>query len=97
FYKLIDYIEALELMPKLIEDLIESHKDDRVRMVNLYNRYKTHIDYVTIFKRRPIEEKQDFETDGNVRRLDVSVNNTLNNSFDSEIVDTRVGYLHGVP
>ncbi|MGT2652968.1 hypothetical protein ACVQ9Z_07315 [Staphylococcus aureus] len=27
----------------------------------------------------------------------MSVNNKLNNSFDSEIVDTRVGYLHGVP
>ncbi|HHP5440245.1 TPA: phage portal protein [Staphylococcus aureus] len=96
-YKLIDDIEAQGILPKHIEALIESHKDDRERMVNLYNRYKTHIDYVPIFKRRPIEEKEDFETGGNVRRLDVSVNNKLNNSFDSEIVDTRVGYLHGVP
>ncbi len=44
-----------------------------------------------------LKKKEDFETGGNVRRLDVSVNNKLNNSFDSEIVDTRVGYLHGVP
>ncbi|MFV8061100.1 phage portal protein, partial [Staphylococcus aureus] len=88
-YKLIDDIKAQGILPKHIEALIESHKDDRERMVNLYNRYKTHIDYVPIFKRRPIEEKEDFETGGNVRRLDVSVNNKLNNSFDSEIVDTR--------
>lgn len=96
-YKLIDDIKAQGVLPKHIEALIESHKDDRERMVNLYNRYKTHIDYVPIFKRRPIEEKEDFERGGNVRRLDISINNKLNNSFDSEIVDTRVGYLHGVP
>ncbi|MFI0671370.1 phage portal protein, partial [Staphylococcus aureus] len=50
-YKLIDDIKAQGILPKHIEALIESHKDDRERMVNLYNRYKTHIDYVPIFKR----------------------------------------------
>ncbi len=59
-YKLIDDIEAQGILPKHIEALIESHKDDRERMVNLYNRYKTHIAYN--WKRRPIEEKEDFET-----------------------------------
>ena len=33
-YKLIDDIEAQGILPKHIEALIESHKDDRERMVN---------------------------------------------------------------
>lgn len=96
-YKIADDIKENGVLPKHIEAIIESHKEDRERMINLYNRYKTDIDYVPIFRRQPIEQKEDFETGGNVRRLDVSINNKLNNSFDSEIVDTRVGYLHGIP
>lgn len=41
-------------------------------------------------------EYEDFET-GHVKRIDHKVNNKLNNSFDSDIVDTKVGYLFGHP
>ena len=80
-----------------IETLIAMHKQDRDRMKHMYERYKTNIDAVPVFQHDPVKEYEDFETGGNVRRIDHYVNNKLNNSFDVEIVDTRVGYLHGIP
>ncbi|WP_032796339.1 phage portal protein, partial [Streptococcus sobrinus] len=41
-------------------------------------------------------EYEDFET-GKLKRIDHKVNNRLNNSFDSEVIDTKVGYLFGHP
>ncbi|UXR29361.1 phage portal protein [Staphylococcus simulans] len=85
------------IAPEHIEKLIDLHSDDRFRMMNSYSRYKEDVDVVPIFKHDPIKEYEDFETGGNVKRVDQYVNNKLNNAFDAEIIDTRVGYLHGVP
>ncbi|MED4977212.1 phage portal protein [Weizmannia sp. FSL K6-0777] len=79
----------------LVSRIIEAHEPDHDRMVNLYQRYKAEIDGVPILQRQPIEY-EDFET-GAIRRIDNKVNNRLNNSFDSDIVDTKVGYLFGHP
>lgn len=91
-----DYISLIRnngITGEIIADMIESHKMEHNRMVNQYDRYKAEV--VPIFERESIA-KEDFET-GAIQRVDTRVNNTLNNSFDSEIVDTKVGYMFGIP
>ena len=65
----------------IIKDLIADHAPVRARMLGLYNRYKTND--------LPILNRE-FEDQGKINRK-------LNNSFDSEIVDTKVGYFIGYP
>jgi SPP1 family phage portal protein len=65
----------------IIKDLIDDHAPKRAKMLALYNRYKT--DDLPILNR-------EFEDKGKINRK-------LNNSFDSEIVDTKVGYFIGYP
>lgn len=79
----------------LIKKIIDEHKEDHDRMVNYYQRYKADIDGVPIFNRKAVEY-DDFET-GAIKRIDNKVNNMLNNSFDSDIVDTKQGYMFGHP
>jgi SPP1 family phage portal protein len=90
------YIEQIDkegITPKIIKEMIEEHQPERNRMIDLYNRYKAVIDGVPILQRDPIEY-EDFET-GAIKRIDHKVNNRLNNSFDAEIVDTKIGYMFG--
>lgn len=91
--KYIDKIRTGGITGAIIAEIIETHKLDAARMQQQYERYKT--DDVPIFHRQTMKV-EDFET-GVVKRLDTRVNNMLNNSFDSEIVDTKVGYMFGVP
>jgi SPP1 family phage portal protein len=65
----------------IIKDLIADHAPKRAKMLALYNRYKT--DDLPILNR-------EFEDENKINRK-------LNNSFDSEIVDTKVGYFIGNP
>ena len=65
----------------IIKDLIADHAPKRAKMLSLYNRYKT--DDLPILNR-------EFEDPNKINRK-------LNNSFDSEIVDTKVGYFIGYP
>ncbi len=95
--KVIESIDKTGITGKVVGQLIDMHTDDRNRMFESYGRYKADQDVVPIFRRNLTALKEDFETGGNVRKLDNTINNKLNNSFDSEIVDTRVGYMHGVP
>lgn len=80
----------------LVHQIIEEHAKDRERMLKLYQRYKADSDGPKIFSREATEY-EDFETGGNVRRVDDKVNNRLNNAFDVDIVDTKVGYMFGHP
>lgn len=91
------YLQALQenINPKLIKAIIEAHKPEAERMSGLYERYKASVDGVPVLQRKSIEY-EDFET-GAIKRIDNKVNNTLNNSFDAEIVDTKVGYMFGHP
>jgi SPP1 family phage portal protein len=65
----------------IIKDLIADHAPKRAKMLSLYNRYKT--DDLPILNRTFDDESK--------------INRKLNNSFDSEIVDTKVGYFIGYP
>jgi SPP1 family phage portal protein len=89
----IDQIDKEGITPKLIKKIIEEHQPDRDRMLGLYERYRAAIEGVPILQRNPIDY-EDFET-GAIKRIDHKVNNRLNNSFDAEIVDTKVGYMFG--
>lgn len=91
----IDIILKQGITPTIIAMLIEEHKDDRDRMKSQYERYKVKLEGVPILQRKPIEY-EDFET-GAIKRIDNKVNNQLNNAFDVEIVDTKVGYMFGHP
>jgi SPP1 family phage portal protein len=70
-----------QVTSEIIKDLIDNHAPKRAKMLALYNRYKT--DDLPILNR-------EFEDKGKINRK-------LNNSFDSEIVDTKVGYFIGNP
>lgn len=94
---LIEDIKKNGVQPKHIEQMIELNKDNRRRMFNLYERYQAKQDAIPVFRHDPVKQYENFETGGNVKRIDQFVNNKLNNAFEVEIVDTRVGYMHGVP
>jgi SPP1 family phage portal protein len=70
-----------QVTSEIIKDLIADHAPKRAKMLALYNRYKT--DDLPILNR-------EFEDQNKINRK-------LNNSFDSEIVDTKVGYFIGNP
>lgn len=91
-----DYISLIRsngINGTIVAEMIEEHKVEHQRMISQYNRYKA--DVVPIFN-RGLPDYEDFET-GRMKRVDNKVNNMLNNSFDSEIVDTKAGYMFGIP
>lgn len=89
-------IEEKGITGLLVQQMIEEHEPDQKRMLKLYERYKADPQGPAIFSREAVKY-EDFETGGNVRRLDDKVNNKLNNAFDVDIVDTKVGYMFGHP
>lgn len=79
---------------ELLQDIISNTKKDRDRMHKLYQRYNVDEEGPEIFNRNLI----DYDLDSaRVQRLDDKVNNQLNNAFDAEIVDTKIGYMFGHP
>ena len=91
----LDIIRKQGITADIIAMLIDEHKNDHDRMKQQYERYKAKLEGVPILQRKPIEY-EDFET-GSIKRIDNKVNNRLNNAFDAEIVDTKVGYMFGHP
>ncbi|MFJ8266805.1 phage portal protein [Peribacillus asahii] len=90
----IRYIEENGMTAKLLSTLIiETHSDRNKRLQN-YKRYKADVDAVPILTRKPADYASGNEY---VQRVDDKVNNTLNNAFDADIVDTKVGYMFGNP
>lgn len=81
--------------PKLIAQVIDEHENDRAKRMLFYNRYKAVIEAVPILTRKAAQY-ENFET-GSIKRIDDKVDNRLNNSFDAEIVDTKIGYMFGHP
>ena len=90
----ITYIDEKGVTPLLLDKLITETKLDRNKRFNNYERYKIEDAAVPILTRKPVDYAQ-----GNayVQRVDDKVNNTLNNAFDADIVDTKVGYMFGNP
>lgn len=92
-----EYLQALRenINPKLLGVILEAFRPQADHLRELYGRYKTATEAVPVLHRGPIEY-EDFET-ATIKRLDNKVNNRLNNAFDAEIVDTKVGYMFGNP
>lgn len=95
FLKYKKRIEKEGIGGPLIAEMIAEHREDHERMKRLYERYKADVDGPAIFRRSLIE----YGTPDTNRayRIDDKVNNHLNNAFDADIVDTKVGYLFGHP
>ncbi|KAA6450962.1 phage portal protein [Bacillus swezeyi] len=93
--KFLDQIRQNDINGELISEIIAEHKTEHDRMKKLYDRYQAEPEGVPILQRKAIDY-EDFET-GRIKRIDHKVNNKLNNSFDSDIADTKVGYLFGHP
>ncbi|MED4461852.1 phage portal protein [Metabacillus fastidiosus] len=89
-------IDANGINEEIVQALIQSHKEDHDRTKQLYERYKADVDGPKIFKRGPARF-DGFGTNSAIRRLDDKVNNLLNNAFDVDIVDTKIGYMFGHP
>lgn len=91
----INLIQQNGINGNIIKLMIEEHRPIRDKMIKLYARYKADSSGVPILTRKLI----DYEGIGNeaVKRIDDKVNNKLNNSFDSEIIDTKTGYMFGHP
>lgn len=83
------------VMGELLQTVIDAHMTDKTKHLKLYGRYKAVAGAVPILTRNAINY-ENFET-GAIKRIDDKVNNRLNNSFDAEIVDTKVGYMFGHP
>jgi SPP1 family phage portal protein len=93
--KYLKKIQESGITAELIKDIIADHKPERDRMIKLYERYKASVEGVPILKRSI------FEYNGldvkKMERIDDKVNNTLNNAFDADIIDTKIGYFLGNP
>lgn len=92
-----EYIDKNGIDEKTVLEIIEAHSKTRARMRKMYQRYKADLDGPTIFTRSATAYEEKFETGGNVLRIDDKVNNLLNNAFDADIVDTKIGYMFGHP
>jgi len=85
------------ITPAIVSQMIDDHKDEHDKTLDLYDRYKASVKGVPILTRNAIDyATADFETD-RITRIDNKVNNRINNAFDADIVDTKVGYLFGHP
>ncbi|MEK5148777.1 phage portal protein [Psychrobacillus sp. FSL K6-4615] len=94
-YKYLSAFREKGADPLLLQKVIEENKNDRDKRLKFYERYKASIGGVPVLTREAVDY-EDFET-GSIKRIDNMVNNRLNNSFDAEIVDTKVGYMFGHP
>ncbi|MEC1613156.1 phage portal protein [Bacillus mojavensis] len=93
--KFLNYLRNNEIDGTIIDQIITEHKPIKEKAIAQYERYKTSVAGVPILQREAAQF-ENFET-GAVRRIDHLVNNRLNNAFDAEIVDTKVGYMFGHP
>lgn len=79
----------------LLNEILAAYKEDMDRMKTAYERYKAAEEAVAILNRT--EQFTGVYDSANVKRIDNKVNNRLNNPYDADIVDTKVGYMFGHP
>lgn len=87
----IPHIQQYGLTHDLITQLIQEHEPVKLQLKKLRNRYEVSKEGTTILN-RPLSY---IDTTGNMQRLDTMVNNKLNNPFESDIVDSKIGYFLG--
>lgn len=90
----IEQIQASGITKEIIIKVIEKNIAKMNKNKTKYNRYKGV--EVPIFQQEAVK-LGDFETGGNVYRIDDKIHNSVANSYDSDIVDTKTGYMYGVP
>lgn len=94
FKAYIPHIRQYGINEKLLAQIIQEHKSVRADVQKLQERYDASSEGVPILKReRPLVGLESEK----IRRLDQIINNKLNNSFDSDIVDSKIGYFLGNP
>lgn len=90
------YLDQNGIDEEVISAIISDTEKDRERMRLLYQSYKADEKEGPEIFNRSVVAYDALESE-KVRRLDDKVNNQLNNAFDAEIVDTKVGYMFGHP
>ena len=85
FYKYAEMIDEQGINTKIIAEAIRDHQSMRTRMLDRYGRYKQETANVPIMTR---------EFEGIAAKR---INNKLANDYFSEIIDTKVGYMFGLP
>ena len=90
----IEKIKSNGITAEIINKVVERNISKLNYVKSKYERYKGA--EVPIFKQKPVR-LGDFETGNNVYRIDDKIQNSVANSYDSDIVDTKVGYMYGVP
>lgn len=71
------------VMSEILSDLIKDHEPKKERMIAEYERYKALKSGVPIFNRKFDDPNK--------------INNKINNPFDVDIIDVKVGYMLGNP
>ena len=76
---------GVSVMSNVIDDLITSHRSEKSRMLTNYKRYMASHDPdgTPVFKRVFDDPNK--------------INNKLNNAFDADIIDVKLGYMIGNP
>lgn len=88
-------IDEQGVTAELVLEIISAHKPEYQRTKKLYSRYCVdEVDGPEIFNREIVDYQLDSRS---VVRLDDKVNNQLNNPFDVDIIDTKIGYMFGHP
>lgn len=90
----IPYIREHGINEELLQQIVNEHNSIHEDIRALQERYEASVEGVPILKRQMKSINLESER---VRRIDEIINNKLNNTFDSEIVDTKVGYFLGNP
>ena len=85
FYKYAEKFDKQGVQLQIIEDAIRDHGILRARALNRFGRYKQSKNETPIMNR---------EFEGEAAK---KINNKLANDYFGEIVDTKVGYMFGIP
>ena len=94
FQPYLKHIQEHGFHKDLIDPLISDHRSIRNDVILLQKRYEVSSDGVPILE-RPIS--LNLTENEKVRQLHRIVNNKVNTASDGEIVDTKVGYVFGIP
>lgn len=92
FKEYISYLDERGINETILAQIINEHEPIKREIEILQKRYDT--TDVPIMKRPVIELPIASE---NMKRIDQLINNKLNNAFDADVIDTKVGYFLGNP
>lgn len=91
----ISFIRENGINGPLIEKIYNEYKEFLDHRAKLYQRYEARKEGVPILESCPIQYEDIL--DPRLKRIDDKINNQLNNPFDVDIVDTKIGYIFGNP